>query len=197
MSSLPKFEDRDKQEVKYSTCYMCACRCGIKVTVEDRKIRYIEGTREHPINKGVLCAKGNAGIMKQYSPAKLSTPLLRKPGSKRGDGEYEAISMEKALDLEYRFTFRASEHGDFLEGIRAQVIDKDRTPKWTHASPADLTQAEIDAFVEKALKSDMVPQEYEGNNWRPGYTCANLRQYGYYQYRNCLHYYRYHGRYYR
>ena len=58
-------------------------------------------------------------------------------------------------------------------------------------------QAEIDAFVEKALKSDMVPQEYEGNNWRPGYTCANLRQYGYYQYRNCLHYYRYHGRYYR
>ena len=99
MSSLPKFEDHDKQEVKYSTCYMCACRCGIKVTVEDKKIRYIEGNRDHPINKGVLCAKGNAGIMKQYSPAKLSTPLLRKPGTKRGDGEYEAISMEKALDI--------------------------------------------------------------------------------------------------
>ena len=57
-------------------------------------------------------------------------------------------------------------------------------------------QAEIDAFVENALKKNQVPEEYKGNNWRRGYTCADLRQYGYYQYRNCLHYYRYHGRYY-
>ena len=41
-------------------------------------------------------------------------------------------TMEKALDLEYRFTFRAMEHGDFLEGIRAQIIDKDRSPRWKH-----------------------------------------------------------------
>lgn len=44
-----------------------------------------------------------------------------------------ALSMEKALDLEYRFTHRASEHGDFLEGIRAAIIDKDRMPKWQYA----------------------------------------------------------------
>lgn len=43
------------------------------------------------------------------------------------------LTMEKALDLEYRFTFRASEHGDFLEGIRAAIIDKDRAPKWQYA----------------------------------------------------------------
>jgi 3-hydroxyisobutyrate dehydrogenase len=41
--------------------------------------------------------------------------------------------MGKALDLEYRFTFRAMEHGDFLEGIRAAIIDKDRAPKWQYA----------------------------------------------------------------
>jgi 3-hydroxyisobutyrate dehydrogenase len=41
--------------------------------------------------------------------------------------------MAKALDLEYRYTFRAMEHGDFLEGIRAAIIDKDRTPKWQYA----------------------------------------------------------------
>ncbi|RVU84581.1 formate dehydrogenase [Leucothrix sargassi] len=99
MASVPTFEDHDKQSVKYSTCYMCACRCGIKVTVEDKKIRYIEGNRAHPVNKGVLCAKGNAGIMKQNSPAKLTTPMLRKKGSTRGDGEYEAISMDEALDI--------------------------------------------------------------------------------------------------
>lgn len=44
-----------------------------------------------------------------------------------------SLSMEKALDLEYRFTFRAMEHGDFLEGIRAAIIDKDRQPNWQYA----------------------------------------------------------------
>ena len=42
------------------------------------------------------------------------------------------LSIEKALDLEYRYTFRAMEHGDFLEGIRAQIIDKDRNPAWQY-----------------------------------------------------------------
>ena len=44
-----------------------------------------------------------------------------------------AADIRRALDLEYRFTFRAMEHGDFLEGIRAAVIDKDRRPVWRHA----------------------------------------------------------------
>ncbi|TMM54338.1 3-hydroxyisobutyrate dehydrogenase [Sulfitobacter sabulilitoris] len=44
-----------------------------------------------------------------------------------------SISIAKALDLEYRFTYRAMEHGDFLEGIRAAIIDKDRSPKWQYA----------------------------------------------------------------
>ncbi len=44
-----------------------------------------------------------------------------------------SLTIRKALELEYRFTWRAMEHGDFLEGIRAQIIDKDRTPKWQYA----------------------------------------------------------------
>ncbi len=40
--------------------------------------------------------------------------------------------IRHALELEYRFTHRALDKGDFLEGIRAQIIDKDRTPKWQH-----------------------------------------------------------------
>ncbi|WP_170425234.1 enoyl-CoA hydratase/isomerase family protein [Ruegeria arenilitoris] len=42
------------------------------------------------------------------------------------------LTMRKALEMEYRFTYRAMEHGDFLEGIRAQIIDKDRNPSWQH-----------------------------------------------------------------
>jgi anaerobic selenocysteine-containing dehydrogenase len=91
-SALPQFENHQQQETAYTTCYMCACRCGIKVTLENENVRFIQGNRNHPVNKGVLCAKGNAGIMKQNSPAKLQTPLIRKRHSERGEAEFEAIS---------------------------------------------------------------------------------------------------------
>ena len=74
------------REVKATTCYMCACRCGIRVHVVDGEVRYIEGNPAHPLNKGVICAKGSSGIMKQYSPARLTRPLLRKAGAERGSG---------------------------------------------------------------------------------------------------------------
>ncbi|MBI1619345.1 molybdopterin oxidoreductase family protein [Aquamicrobium zhengzhouense] len=84
-------------EVRKTTCYMCACRCGIDVHLKDGKIRYIEGNRDHPVNKGVLCAKGSAGIMQHYAPARLSAPLLRT--GPRGSGEFRTISWDEALAL--------------------------------------------------------------------------------------------------
>ncbi|MEO8557451.1 MAG: molybdopterin-dependent oxidoreductase [Rhodospirillales bacterium] len=84
-------------EVKTTTCYMCACRCGIKVHLKDGRIRYIEGNRAHPINKGVLCGKGAAGIMNHYSPARLQKPLLRI--GERGAGDFKEIEWEEALLL--------------------------------------------------------------------------------------------------
>lgn len=85
-------------EVKNTTCYMCACRCGIRVTLRDGEVRYIQGNPDHPLNKGVICAKGSSGIMKQYSPARLTKPLKRKPGSDRGDNEFVEISWEEAFN---------------------------------------------------------------------------------------------------
>ena len=82
-------------EVKTTTCYMCACRCGIKVHLRDGAIRYIEGNRNHPVNKGVLCAKGSAGIMQQQSPAKLRKPLKRV--GPRGSGEFREIEWDETL----------------------------------------------------------------------------------------------------
>ncbi len=84
-------------ETRNTTCYMCACRCGIKVHLRNGEVRYIEGNPDHPLNKGVICAKGSSGIMKQYSPARLTKPLRRKAGSERGAGEFEEISWEEAF----------------------------------------------------------------------------------------------------
>jgi len=95
---IPGFQASDgATEVKTTTCYMCACRCGIRVTVRDGEVRYIDGNPAHPLNKGVICAKGAAGIMKQNSPARLTRPLKRKAGSERGAGEFEPISWDEAL----------------------------------------------------------------------------------------------------
>jgi anaerobic selenocysteine-containing dehydrogenase len=83
--------------VAHTTCYMCACRCGIKVHLEGGRLRYIEGNRDHPVNHGVLCAKGSAGIMTAISPARLTAPLKRI--GPRGSGSFERISWQEAMRI--------------------------------------------------------------------------------------------------
>ncbi|MBM3517999.1 MAG: formate dehydrogenase [Alphaproteobacteria bacterium] len=83
--------------VRYTTCYMCACRCGIRVHLRNGALRYIDGNPDHPVNRGVLCAKGSAGIMKQLSPAKLRAPLIRV--GERGSGSFREASWDEALAL--------------------------------------------------------------------------------------------------
>ena len=78
---------------------MCACRCGIRVHLNDGKVRYIDGNPAHPLNQGVICAKGASGIMKQYSPARLTRPLRRRPGAERGAGEFEPIGWDEAFAM--------------------------------------------------------------------------------------------------
>ncbi|MCY4541717.1 MAG: molybdopterin-dependent oxidoreductase [Rhodobacteraceae bacterium] len=83
-------------EVRKTTCYMCACRCGIDVHVRDGRVRYIQGNRDHPVNRGVLCAKGSAGMLHLESPARLQSPLMRT--GPRGAGEFREVSWDEALD---------------------------------------------------------------------------------------------------
>jgi anaerobic selenocysteine-containing dehydrogenase len=99
MTRTIAFDKRSRQQTHFTTCYMCACRCGIKVTIESNKVRFIQGNLNHPVNKGVLCAKGSAGIMKQYSAAKLKKPLMRRPGSERGAADFVEIEWDDALDI--------------------------------------------------------------------------------------------------
>ncbi len=91
IDTSPKVSD----EIRKTTCYMCACRCGINVHMKDKKVAYIEGNRDHPVNKGVLCAKGSAGIMQVNAPSRLRKPLKRV--GPRGSGEFEEISWEEAI----------------------------------------------------------------------------------------------------
>lgn len=113
-SSLPRLTveqppSEGQRTTVHTTCYMCACRCGIEVTVENERIRFISGIAEHPVNKGVWCAKGGAGIMTEYSPARLQQPLMRRPGSERGQGDLVPVDWDTAL----------SQVSEWLGAIRA------------------------------------------------------------------------------
>ena len=83
-------------EIRKTTCYMCACRCGINVHMKNGKVAYIEGNRDHPVNKGVLCAKGSSGIMQVTAPSRLRAPMKRV--GPRGSGEFQEISWDEALE---------------------------------------------------------------------------------------------------
>ncbi len=93
LDTSPKVSD----EVRKTTCYMCACRCGINVHLKDGKVAYIEGNRDHPVNQGVLCAKGSAGIMQVNAPSRLRAPLKRV--GERGEGKFEEITWEEAYQI--------------------------------------------------------------------------------------------------
>ena len=55
----------------------------------------------------------------------------------------------------------------------------------------------VDAYIQEAMKKKLVPPEYKGSNWQPGYTCRDLLRYSWHEYRNCRYYHRYYGYYYR
>ncbi|WP_158965304.1 molybdopterin oxidoreductase family protein [Chachezhania sediminis] len=99
-------------EIRKTTCYMCACRCGIDVHIKDGRVAYIDGNRDHPVNGGVLCAKGSAGLKSHTAPSRLRAPLRRT--GPRGSGEFEEITWEEAL----------STAADWLRPIRQDAPEK-------------------------------------------------------------------------
>lgn len=78
-----------------SVCRQCPSGCGILVKVQEGQAKKIEGNPLHPVNRGKLCAMGEASLQALYNPDRIKTPLKRV--GKRGSGEWEAISWETAL----------------------------------------------------------------------------------------------------
>ena len=59
-------------------------------------------------------------------------------------------TLEDVLRQEYRTSCRSLRSHDLVEGIRAQIIDKDRNPKWSPASLAAVTTADVEAYFAPA-----------------------------------------------
>ena len=84
---------------KFATfCEMCFWRCGVVADVsQDGRVLRLEGNPDHPLTQGRLCARGNAGTDLLYDPDRLKYPMRRT--GKRGEGKFERISWDEALDI--------------------------------------------------------------------------------------------------
>ncbi len=67
-------------------------------------------------------------------------------------------TIHAALEREFRYTARAVAHADFLEGVRALLIDKDRAPRWLHGSIESVSVTEVAAML--------APNEDAAIDWR-------------------------------
>src|SRR5690242_9231995 len=80
-----------------SSCRFCPAGCGILVRVSEGRAKKIEGNPAHPVNRGKLCAMGQAVLQELYHPDRVPQPLKR--SGPRGSGQFTRISWEEALDL--------------------------------------------------------------------------------------------------
>ena len=85
-----------------SICNFCSSFCNINVATKTesgvRRVIKIEGNPESPLNRGKICARGQAGLRQTYDPDRLKQPLIRVKGSKRGEWNFRAATWDEAYN---------------------------------------------------------------------------------------------------
>lgn len=93
-------------------------------------------------NCGVPAAKETAETILVKSPTALKVTLASVRGARR------LGNLEAVLDQEFRVSCAAFTRPDLVEGVRAQIIDKDRNPQWSPARLAQVSSADVASFFE-------------------------------------------------
>ena len=102
----------------------------------DVSAKNIESRLKHPFfEKDLSALRFNSPISVAYTIIMLKMEKVQN-------------NISDALDAEYSFTARSQEFGDFQEGIRAAVIDKDRNPLWKHKCLADVSEEDLQPFFQ-------------------------------------------------
>ncbi|NUO93278.1 MAG: 4Fe-4S dicluster domain-containing protein [Gemmatimonadaceae bacterium] len=76
-----------------TTCRECAASCGIIAETRDGRTTKLEGNPEHPLNRGALCARGQAAVQGLYNPDRFRGPMVKQ------NGAWRAVSWDDALTL--------------------------------------------------------------------------------------------------
>ncbi|WP_067548852.1 enoyl-CoA hydratase/isomerase family protein [Nocardia crassostreae] len=105
---------------------------------------YAADTVEEIVNR--LHSDGRPESAKAAAEVLSKSPVALKVTLRSLRGARTAASLEEVLNQEYRVSAASLATHDLVEGIRAQVIDKDRNPRWQPATLADVTAADVDAY---------------------------------------------------
>src|SRR5690349_18159328 len=76
-----------------TTCRECAAGCGIIGETREGHVFKLEGNVEHPVNRGALCARGQAATQGVYNPDRYRQPMMRKTAG----GRLEPVTWTEAL----------------------------------------------------------------------------------------------------
>jgi len=87
----------DSTRSMYSACDMCFNKCGLIARVQDGVVNKLDPNPHSLKSRGMLCARGNAGVRQLYDPDRLKYPLLRK--GDRGQGKWQRLTWDQALNL--------------------------------------------------------------------------------------------------
>ena len=82
----------DEKKVRFACPLDCFDACSMIATVKDEKILKIEGDKEHPLTKGVICQKGKKHLERAYHQDRILNP------KKKVNGEWIDINYEEAID---------------------------------------------------------------------------------------------------
>lgn len=91
----------------------------------------------------IIAALEQAEDGESLKPIRRNSPLSMAAGLALVRAARSDSRLQESLSREYRFTYRATEDSDFLEGVRAQIIEKDRNPQWS----ADASDANVEAIL--------------------------------------------------
>ena len=75
-----------------TTCRECPAGCGVRVRVREGRAVKLEGNPDSPINRGRLCARGQAALQGLYNPDRIAHPMVR-----NASGKFEEIDWDGAL----------------------------------------------------------------------------------------------------
>jgi thiosulfate reductase / polysulfide reductase chain A len=93
----PGWRGDQRVQLIATNCEMCFWRCGVMAEVADGKLLKLQGNPYHPMTKGKLCARGNAGVALLNDPDRLKYPQIRV--GDRGEGRFKRVSWDEALDF--------------------------------------------------------------------------------------------------
>ena len=133
-----------------TTCRECAAACGLIAETRDGRAIKLEGNPAHPLNRGALCARGQAALQGLYNPDRYRGPMMRASA----DAPLEPVTWEVALQALQQRLATARQSGEAARALFVNAHESgsfsELLDQWlaAHAMPAHLP---YDAMLDHAV----------------------------------------------